>query len=233
MIPYGARRKTISGVFAPDEIAQLLRAARSGRNRIPLKTAYALSLRLDELFHLRVRDIDGRRRFVHVRHGKGAKDRLVPISDRLLTELRGWWRVRRPPLWLFPGGRTVQQRRRAASLPRHPHRGRHPQARFDESLRWAACRPGFFLPVRVFSRVFRGKFRDGLRRLFRSRTGGCWTLISPTPFSTVRSGFKPMRKICCRPRSSRHSTRCAIQPVDRMHHLRRYLRRLATCRPSR
>jgi integrase len=82
-----------------------LRAAPAGRDRILLQTAYALGLRLEELVHLQVGDIDGERRVVHVRLGKGAKDRLVPISDRLLTELRAWWRMQRPPLWLFPGGK--------------------------------------------------------------------------------------------------------------------------------
>src|SRR6185369_11180484 len=70
----------------------------TGRDRMLLQTAYALGLRLEELVHLQVGDIDGERRVVHVRLGKGAK-------DRLLTELRAWWRVQRPPLWLFPGGK--------------------------------------------------------------------------------------------------------------------------------
>jgi site-specific recombinase XerD len=55
---------------------------------------------------------------IHVRHGKGAKDRLVPLALRLLDELRAYWRVCRPPTWLFPGhkpdgsmtGSNVQRR---------------------------------------------------------------------------------------------------------------------------
>jgi integrase/recombinase XerD len=105
MIPYGKKPKTIPCVLSADEVARLLRAAPAGRDRMLLQTAYALGLRLEELVHLQVGDIDGERRVVHVRLGKGAKDRLVPISDRLLTELRAWWRVQRPPLWLFPGGK--------------------------------------------------------------------------------------------------------------------------------
>jgi site-specific recombinase XerD len=105
MIPYGKKPKMIACVLSADEIARLLRAAPAGRDRMLLQTAYALGLRLEELVHLQVGDIDGERRVVHVRLGKGAKDRLVPISDRLLIELRAWWRVQRPPLWLFPGGK--------------------------------------------------------------------------------------------------------------------------------
>lgn len=105
MIPFGSKPRTIPCVLSADEVARLLRAAPCGRDRVLLQTAYALGLRLGELVHLQVRDIDGDRRVVHVRQGKGAKDRLVPVSDRLLAELRAWWRVQRPPLWLFPGGR--------------------------------------------------------------------------------------------------------------------------------
>jgi site-specific recombinase XerD len=67
--------------------------------------AYACGLRLSELTHLQVTDIDGARMVVHVRQGKGAKDRLVPLSLRLLEELRAYWRECRPPTWLFPGHR--------------------------------------------------------------------------------------------------------------------------------
>jgi site-specific recombinase XerD len=73
-----------------------------------LQTAYGLGLRLSELVHLQVRDIDKHRQVVHVRQGKGAKDRLVPIAPRLLEELRWWWRSHRSPLWLFPGAKQGQ-----------------------------------------------------------------------------------------------------------------------------
>lgn len=107
-VPYGKKPKTIPCVLAADEIARLFAAARSGRNRILLQTAYALGLRLGELVHLQTRDIDGSRRIVHVRQGKGAKDRLVPISERLLAELRAWWLMHRSATWLFPGSKIGQ-----------------------------------------------------------------------------------------------------------------------------
>lgn len=53
--------------------------------------------------HLGVGDIDGERRLLHVRHGKGNKDRYVPLPQRLLEELRAYWRSHRHPTWLFPG----------------------------------------------------------------------------------------------------------------------------------
>ena len=66
-------------------------------------TAYASGLRVSELVALRVQDIDSARMMIHVRQGKGHKDRYVKLSSRLLEVLRVYWRSRRPAEWLFPG----------------------------------------------------------------------------------------------------------------------------------
>ena len=60
-------------------------------------------MRLRELLALKVTDIDGARMVLHVHHGKGKKDRQVPMSPRLLEVLREYWRLYRPTNWLFPG----------------------------------------------------------------------------------------------------------------------------------
>src|SRR5262245_2612942 len=103
LIPYGKRPRTLPSVLSPDEVLRLLDAAPPPRDRVLLQVAYGCGLRLNELLHLRVSDIDRARMVVHVRQGKGAKDRLVPLSLRLLQELRAYWRVCRPRTWLFPG----------------------------------------------------------------------------------------------------------------------------------
>jgi integrase/recombinase XerD len=103
MIPYGKRPKTLPSVLSPDEVLRLLEAATPPRDRVLLQVAYGCGLRLNELLHLHVTDIDSARMVIHVRQGKGAKDRLVPLSLRLLQELRAYWRVCRPRTWLFPG----------------------------------------------------------------------------------------------------------------------------------
>jgi integrase/recombinase XerD len=89
MIPYGKRPKTLPSVLSPDEVLRLLDAATPPRDRVLLQVAYGCGLRLNELLHLRVTDIDSARMVIHVRQGKGAKDRLVSLSLRLLQELRG------------------------------------------------------------------------------------------------------------------------------------------------
>ena len=101
MLPYGKRPKTVACVLSPEEVAQLLDAARPGRERMLLQTAYACGLRLMEVLNLQIQDIDSARMLVHVRQGKGNKDRLVPLSPRLLVELRDYWRLHRPAQWLF------------------------------------------------------------------------------------------------------------------------------------
>ena len=65
-------------------------------------TAYAAGLRASELGRLQVSDIDSARMCLRVNQGKGSKDRYVPLSPRLLEQLREYWRRDRPQHWLFP-----------------------------------------------------------------------------------------------------------------------------------
>ncbi len=102
-IPYGKKPKTLPSVLSPEEVVQLIQSAQPGRQRVMVQTAYACGLRINELLHLRVTDIDSARMVVVVRQGKGRKDRLAPLSSHLLADLRGYWRQYRPATWLFPG----------------------------------------------------------------------------------------------------------------------------------
>lgn len=108
LIPYGKKPKTVPCVLSPEEVLSFIEAARTGRDRVLLQTAYACGLRVQELMHLRVTDIDSARMVIVVHQGKGCKDRLVPLSARLLQQLRAWWRLERPTNWLFPGWRPDQ-----------------------------------------------------------------------------------------------------------------------------
>jgi integrase len=70
--------------------------------RVCLGTLYSCGLRLKEGLHLQVADIDSDRLQVHVRNGKGGKDRYVPLPERTLQMLRQYWVTHRHPEWLFP-----------------------------------------------------------------------------------------------------------------------------------
>lgn len=85
------------------EIARLIAAATCAKHRALMMTCYAAGLRVSELVHLRLEDIQSQRMLIHVRAGKGNKDRFTLLSPRLLAELRSYWRSERPRPWLFPG----------------------------------------------------------------------------------------------------------------------------------
>ena len=85
------------------EIERLLKAPPNSKHRVLLMTCYATGVRASELVHLRVEDIHSERMQIHVRQGKGAKDRYTLLSPRLLEQLRIYWRTCRPQPWLFLG----------------------------------------------------------------------------------------------------------------------------------
>jgi site-specific recombinase XerD len=111
MLPYGKKPKRLPTVLSMEEVGQLLEAARPGRERVLMQTAYACGLRISELLSLQVTDIDSARMVVNVRQGKGGKDRQVPLSSRLLGELRTWWCGPRTKPWLFPGMTEASRQR--------------------------------------------------------------------------------------------------------------------------
>ncbi len=87
-----------------DEVQRLLQAVRVPHYRMCLTTIYSCGLRLNEGTHLHVTDMDSARRLVHIRGGKGKKDRYVPLPQRTLELLRAYWVTHRHPVWLFPTG---------------------------------------------------------------------------------------------------------------------------------
>ena len=101
-VQFGKRPQKLPCVLSPMEVLRFLEAAPAGRDRLMLQTTYACGLRVSELLNLNVTDIDSARMVVMVRQGKGRKDRLVPLSPRLLEELRAYWRRARPKYLLFP-----------------------------------------------------------------------------------------------------------------------------------
>lgn len=115
-VPKCKRGTTRAEVYALSEIAAMLAAAPEGRDRAFLSTVYACGLRLDEARLLQVADLDVPRRQLRVRRGKGHKQRVLPLPDPLLEQLRAYWkreRVHRPGYfegetrnaWLFQGMR--------------------------------------------------------------------------------------------------------------------------------
>jgi len=102
-IPYPRREDKLPVVLSPAEVAAVFEAAHNLKHRTILMTIYAAGLRVSEVTHLRVSDIDSQRQVICVRQGKGRKDRQVMLSPKLLEVLRIYWKSYRPRVWLFPG----------------------------------------------------------------------------------------------------------------------------------
>ncbi len=102
-IPYPKKPRKLPVVPGREEVAQFLGAARNLKHRAMLTSMYACGLRVSEVTHLRVQDIDSRCMILHVQQGKGRKDRVVSLPQRLLDLLREYWKEYRPEDWLFLG----------------------------------------------------------------------------------------------------------------------------------
>ena len=102
-IPDPRHEEKLPVVLSPTEVAAVFAATHNLKHRTILMTIYAGGLRVSEVTHLRVADIDSQRQVICVRQGKGRKDRQGMLSPKLLEALRIYWKSYRPTVWLFPG----------------------------------------------------------------------------------------------------------------------------------
>lgn len=102
-IPYPRREVRLPVVFTTSEVERLLNAVACIKHKVILMTIYSAGLRTAEALHLAPEDIGGGNMLIHVRHGKGKRERIVPLSPSLLHGLRQYGRIHRSGRWLFPG----------------------------------------------------------------------------------------------------------------------------------
>jgi site-specific recombinase XerD len=102
-IPLARGARPVPVVLSRAETGRFLQAIVSVKWRAILMTLYAAGLRRSELTHLQVRDLDYERRLIHVRRGKGAKERYTLLAERLRPVLDAYVEAARPEVWLFPG----------------------------------------------------------------------------------------------------------------------------------
>ena len=103
-IPYSRKEDTLPAVLTRDQVLDLLKAEPDLMMRTIFTTIYAAGLRISEVVKLTTRDIQRHHMVIHVRQGKGKKDRYVMLSEQLLKVLRKYWERDRPPgTLLFPG----------------------------------------------------------------------------------------------------------------------------------
>ena len=136
-VPYPKKPRRLPTVLTVEEAARVINSASNLFHRAILMTLYSTGMRRAELCNLMVSDIDSGQMVVHVRNGKGARDRNIPLDPKLLETLRQYWRWMHPKTYLFPG--TVNNWR--ADKPISPKV-------VWEACREAAQRAGITKPVR-------------------------------------------------------------------------------------
>lgn len=135
------REKKLPVVLSPEEVRRILHLVKLPSYRICLTTIYSCGLRLQEGTHLQVPDIDGSRKMIHVRQGKGAKDRYVPLPLRTLELLRQFWATHRHPLLIFPSEGRNHLELSQATQPLHKSSVQHAfrAALLDSGIHKRAC----------------------------------------------------------------------------------------------
>ena len=113
LFPRVRQPRRVPDIPSRDQVLQFLGAITNLKHRAMMTVCYAAGLRVAEVCKLKVSDIDGERKSIHVRDGKGLKDRMVPLSPTLHAVLREYWREYRPTLWLFPGQKGGPMGRRS------------------------------------------------------------------------------------------------------------------------
>jgi integrase/recombinase XerD len=107
--------RRLPDILCLSEIERLINGTRELRYQVFMLTAFSMGLRLGEVLNLQVGDIDSARMKVHVRGGKGNKDRFVTLPQMTVAALRRYWKTHRHPTLIFPNGRTGEARQSAAT----------------------------------------------------------------------------------------------------------------------
>src|SRR2546425_6352480 len=107
-LPFPKTPRKLPTVLSPEEVSCMIDRTTNLMHRTILMVLYGTGVRRTELSLLKVTDIDSKRMVVHIRQGKGSRDRDVPLSPKLLEALREYWRRKKPMIYLFPS--TAGQR---------------------------------------------------------------------------------------------------------------------------
>ena len=101
-LPFPKTPRRLPTVFSREEVRCMIDRTTNLMHRTVMMVLYGTGVRRTELSLLKVADIDSQRMVVHIRQGKGARDRDIPLSPKLLEALREYWRWKKPRFYLFP-----------------------------------------------------------------------------------------------------------------------------------
>jgi len=112
-LPFPKTPRKLPTVLSPEEVQRMIEGTTNLMHRTLLMVLYGTGMRRTELSLLKVADIDSKRMVIHIRQGKGSRDRQVPLSPKLLEALREYWLWKKPRVYLFPS----TERHRGAEAP--------------------------------------------------------------------------------------------------------------------
>lgn len=115
-LPRPRKPQKLPSVLAEEEVVELIRSTSNLKHKAMLMACYSAGLRVSELTGLRIEDIDSKRMMMHIKDGKGKKDRMVPLSRILLETLRAYYRQYKPLVYVFEGERGKPYSTRSCQL---------------------------------------------------------------------------------------------------------------------
>ncbi|MEO6625089.1 MAG: site-specific integrase [Burkholderiaceae bacterium] len=155
--------KTLPAVLTREQVARLISEVREDRFKVILTLIYGCGLRLGEALGLEVRDIPKGQRRIHIRAGKGQKDRFVPLPDGLRRMLQQWWLLHRHPKYLFPGvSCRWRQFRESPSCPENAGKAEQPMSESAVQLCVRVARAAAGLPDEVHVHTLRHSYATHL-----------------------------------------------------------------------
>jgi integrase/recombinase XerD len=140
-----AQPEVLPVVLGRAEVQKVIKAVQEPRFRTCLGLMYHCGLRVGEAVRIQIRDIHGREKppRLHIRNGKGGKDRFVPIAPAMVKELRQWWLIHQNPTWLFPSpGRGWADRTFTLSQSMHQSTGPMSESSVQMAYRLARAASG-------------------------------------------------------------------------------------------
>jgi len=99
----------LPNVLSKEEVKAILSAPKNQKHSAMLSLIYACGLRRSELLNLKPADIDSNRKLLIIRNAKGRKDRITPLSDKIIEMLRVYYKIFKPKVWLFEGQKEGEQ----------------------------------------------------------------------------------------------------------------------------
>ena len=103
------RAKVLPNVLSKEEVKKILEANSNLKHKAMLSMIYSCGLRRSELLNLKFSDIDSKRNIVLLKNAKGKKDRIAPLSPKILAMLRTYYKEYKPKNWLFEGQKQGEQ----------------------------------------------------------------------------------------------------------------------------